>query len=128
MDYISSAARSYNITKTTNVLKTSFSKNVHIKYVISASARDYFAENISVFYYRWMFVVLLKSCFSSQGIDSRTRVLASASKSVIRLHAINGVTPAQSLMSRRLRSTLPISHRKLKPKPINHTQFHNTRS
>ncbi|XP_046846780.1 uncharacterized protein K02A2.6-like [Xenia sp. Carnegie-2017] len=36
---------------------------------------------------------------------------------------INGVTPAQTLMSRRLRSTIPTSQRKLNPKLINRTTF-----
>ena len=40
---------------------------------------------------------------------------------------IDGVTPAQALMSRRLRSPLPISQRKLNPKPVNRTTFHAAR-
>ncbi|XP_046857695.1 uncharacterized protein K02A2.6-like [Xenia sp. Carnegie-2017] len=36
---------------------------------------------------------------------------------------IDGVTPAQALMSRRLRSTIPTSQRKLNPKLINRTTF-----
>ena len=40
---------------------------------------------------------------------------------------IDGVTPAQALMSRRLRSPLPIYQRKLNPKPINRTTFHAAR-
>ena len=40
---------------------------------------------------------------------------------------IDGVTPAQALMSRRLRSPLPISERKLNPKPVNRTTFHAAR-
>ena len=40
---------------------------------------------------------------------------------------IDGVPPAKALMSRRLRSPLPISQRKLNPKPINRTTFHATR-
>ncbi|CAB4024842.1 sec1 family domain-containing 2 [Paramuricea clavata] len=40
---------------------------------------------------------------------------------------IDGVTPAQALISRRLRSPLPISQRNLNPKPVNRTTFHAAR-
>ena len=40
---------------------------------------------------------------------------------------IDGVTPAQALMSRRLRSTLPISQSNLNPQPVNHTTFRTAR-
>ena len=40
---------------------------------------------------------------------------------------IDGVTPAQALMSRRLRSSIPISRQRLKPETINHNQFQHSR-
>ena len=41
---------------------------------------------------------------------------------------IDGVTPAQALMSRRLRSSIPISRQLLKPETINHNQFQHSRT
>ena len=40
---------------------------------------------------------------------------------------IDGVTPAQALMSRRLRSSIPISQKRLQPETINHNQFQHNR-
>lgn len=34
-------------------------------------------------------------------------------------------SPAQALMSRRLRSIIPSTHEQLQPKPVNHEQFRN---
>ena len=41
--------------------------------------------------------------------------------------SIDGVTPAQAFMSRRLRSNIPISQKRLQPETINHNQFQHTR-
>ena len=38
--------------------------------------------------------------------------------------SIDDVTPSQALMNRRLHSPLPITQRKLNPKPVNRTTFH----
>ena len=40
---------------------------------------------------------------------------------------INGVSPAEALMSRRLRAVLPISHKQLEPQVISAEEFHRKR-
>lgn len=40
---------------------------------------------------------------------------------------INGVSPAQALMGRRLRTSIPISQKQLSPTTISRTKFHETR-
>ena len=128
------------ILQITNVLKTSFSKNLLIRSIISTSARDHFAENIYFFYYRWMFVyknlllwmrnylrLIEKSCFSCSPDGGGMKRRCPTHCGIVfwcQFHACKGMRILRSTLRQTLEEIITQLHQEFERiGPIAETQF-----